>query len=303
MSRGRALTAVGVCILVALVGVIIALAAPSAPSAEQRARDVAESLRCPTCVAESVADSQAPVAIAMRALIDDRVHRGDSPDQILSWFRRQYGEGILLDPGASGIGILFWVIPVAIVIVAALGAAGRRRWRLATFLGAAAAALILIPLLTPGESPAVVAEEDQVDGIDLLTSAAEAHPGDLDLRRGLADALASAGRSDEAADEYAAAYRLDPGDRRIALDYAGALITSGRADEALPVLESAHARYPDDAAVLLLLGTLLDDRGSPRGDDLLRRYLELEPESALRDAVETRLVAPGPPASSGTESG
>jgi cytochrome c-type biogenesis protein CcmH len=80
------------------------------------AREVAAGLRCPTCAGESAADSAAPAARAMRAVIAERVAAGESPDQIHSYFVDRYGEWILLDPPRQGVGWLLVVLPGAAVV-------------------------------------------------------------------------------------------------------------------------------------------------------------------------------------------
>ncbi|WP_346619886.1 cytochrome c-type biogenesis protein CcmH [Blastococcus montanus] len=80
------------------------------------AREVAAGLRCPTCAGESAADSAAPAARGMRAVIADQVAAGESPEEIRDWFVARYGEWILLDPPREGVGWVLVVLPgVALV--------------------------------------------------------------------------------------------------------------------------------------------------------------------------------------------
>lgn len=80
------------------------------------AREVAAGLRCPTCAGESAADSAAPAARGMRAVIADQVAAGESPEEIRDWFVARYGEWILLDPPREGVGWALVVLPgVALV--------------------------------------------------------------------------------------------------------------------------------------------------------------------------------------------
>lgn len=75
------------------------------------AREVAAGLRCPTCAGESAADSPAPTARGMRAVIADQVAAGESPEEIGEYFVARYGEWILLDPPRQGIGWALVVLP------------------------------------------------------------------------------------------------------------------------------------------------------------------------------------------------
>ncbi|MBI3976237.1 MAG: cytochrome c-type biogenesis protein CcmH, partial [Armatimonadetes bacterium] len=82
---------------------------------DEQVRAVASRLRCPVCQNESVADSPSELAVQMRALIRERLGRGDSPDAITAYFVSRYGEWILLDPPRRGLGWLLWTAPAAVL--------------------------------------------------------------------------------------------------------------------------------------------------------------------------------------------
>ena len=86
------------------------------PDPAATAREIAAGLRCPTCAGESAADSAAPAARGMRAVIADQVAAGESPEEIRAWFVGRYGDWILLDPPREGVGWALVVLPgVALV--------------------------------------------------------------------------------------------------------------------------------------------------------------------------------------------
>lgn len=97
---------------------------------EDRVFALAGTFKCPTCRSQSVADSEAPSAKAIRAEIARRLRDGDSDEEIRDYLVGRFGEEILLTPSASGVTALVWVLPVVGV---ALGAAALmlafRRWR------------------------------------------------------------------------------------------------------------------------------------------------------------------------------
>jgi cytochrome c-type biogenesis protein CcmH len=94
------------------------------PTLEERARNLEESIRCPSCASQAVANSDAPSAEAVRILIRERLEMGDSDEEIRDYVASRYPNGrqLLLDPAGSGFGALVWALPVvaAIVAVAAL---------------------------------------------------------------------------------------------------------------------------------------------------------------------------------------
>ena len=121
MTRSRLLWAllavtVGVALVVAVTGGDDDGSSPAA-----RADAIAQGVRCPTCAGQSVSESAAPAAQAIRTDIRRRVKAGESRAEIEAYLEGQYGSDILLTPPRSGIGSLVWVIPVVAVIAAAAG--------------------------------------------------------------------------------------------------------------------------------------------------------------------------------------
>ena len=99
-------------------------------SPEERADALADTIKCPTCRSQSVAESDAPASQAIRAEIARRIDEGQSDAEIRGYFSSRYGEEILLTPAGSGLVSLVWILPVAGLV---LGAAGLGfafwRWR------------------------------------------------------------------------------------------------------------------------------------------------------------------------------
>jgi len=120
----------GLLAVVVAVGLLLATRTAVATDPIDRAHAVAETIKCPTCRGQSVAQSDAPASAAIRTEITRRIDAGESNDAIRNYFAAQYGEDILLRPAASGFGGLVWVVPVAVVAAAALALAfAFRRWR------------------------------------------------------------------------------------------------------------------------------------------------------------------------------
>jgi len=97
----------------------------------ERARAVAESIECPTCQGQSVADSSAPAARAIRTEIARRIEAGETDEEIRDYIAGIYGEENLLTPPRDGVAGLIWFLPVAGSVLAVGGLAFVfRRWRL-----------------------------------------------------------------------------------------------------------------------------------------------------------------------------
>ena len=83
---------------------------------ESEATGLMETLRCIQCQGQSIADSDAPIAAAMRAEVRQRVDKGESTDSIRSLMIARYGEWVSFEPKADGGGLLLWLAPLLILI-------------------------------------------------------------------------------------------------------------------------------------------------------------------------------------------
>lgn len=133
--------------LVAVVLFALSLAGRGSGSVDDGARvqRLTKQLRCPVCEGLSVADSPSSTARAMAADVRDRVDRGESDQAIRRAYVSQYGKWILLEPSAGGIGMLVWLLPVALTVLAGGGVAWtvrRRRARSAVPVTPATRALV-----------------------------------------------------------------------------------------------------------------------------------------------------------------
>jgi cytochrome c-type biogenesis protein CcmH len=99
-------------------------------SSEDRVRSIAATMKCPVCAGQSVAESDADAARAIRAEIIRRVDAGESDGAIRSAIAASYGERIQLTPGASGFEGLVWILPVVALVIGLAGiSAAFARWR------------------------------------------------------------------------------------------------------------------------------------------------------------------------------
>ena len=82
-------------------------------------------LRCPVCQGMPIGESPAPMAQdMMREVRRMRTEEGKSEAEIASYFTDRYGAWILLDPPASGFGLLVWMLPPAVLLLALAAALG-----------------------------------------------------------------------------------------------------------------------------------------------------------------------------------
>jgi cytochrome c-type biogenesis protein CcmH/NrfF len=96
----------------------------SAPqTAAQRAASIESTVRCPSCIDVSVAQSNESTALAVRHEIQRQVAAGRTTAQIEQTLVSQYGPTILLEP--PGRFQLLWLLPIglgagAVIVIGAL---------------------------------------------------------------------------------------------------------------------------------------------------------------------------------------
>jgi cytochrome c-type biogenesis protein CcmH len=98
-----------------LVAVLLALAlAPAALASEEHPTqaELEGELVCPTCHT-TLDQSNAPVALRMKAFVRERIAAGDTKSQIKDRLVAQFGKGVLAAPETEGFDLLAWVLPVA----------------------------------------------------------------------------------------------------------------------------------------------------------------------------------------------
>jgi cytochrome c-type biogenesis protein CcmH len=116
-------------VAVVLVATAAILLRPSTASEASRIAHLETLVRCPSCDDLSVAVSNETSAIAVRHEITQKVHEGQSDNEILTSLEAAYGTSILLSPPTSGLGVLLWIVPlvgVLLVVASALRLARRR---------------------------------------------------------------------------------------------------------------------------------------------------------------------------------
>lgn len=82
------------------------------PAQEASARAVMAELRCLTCQNQTIADSNAGQAQAMRAEVRERIAGGESPDEVRAFFVERYGDWVSFVPPARQDTVLLWAAPL-----------------------------------------------------------------------------------------------------------------------------------------------------------------------------------------------
>ena len=118
----------GLMVIVFAVALFAGTRSEATPTSAQRALTLEQSIKCPVCRGQSVAESDSEASKAIRTEIERRIADGQSDGEIRAYFAQTLGDDILLRPPSSGWGGLIWVLPVAGLVLAGAGI-GFAFWR------------------------------------------------------------------------------------------------------------------------------------------------------------------------------
>lgn len=87
------------------------------PALEASARAVMAELRCLTCQNQTIADSNAGQAQAMRAEVRERIAAGEEPDAVRDFFVDRYGDWVSFVPPARQDTLVLWAAPLLFLVL------------------------------------------------------------------------------------------------------------------------------------------------------------------------------------------
>jgi cytochrome c-type biogenesis protein CcmH len=108
-------------LLLGLASGVLAAEAPTVaadPALEARVLRIATELRCLVCQNQTIADSNADLAIDLRNQVREMLKRGDSERQIIDFMTARYGDFVLYRPPVKGTTALLWFGPLALLVAA-----------------------------------------------------------------------------------------------------------------------------------------------------------------------------------------
>jgi cytochrome c-type biogenesis protein CcmH len=111
-----------------VLGTLLALAAGAAeletafddPVLNERYWGLIREVRCPKCLNESIADSDAPVAADLRREVHRLVAAGKTDQEVKDFLAARYGEFVLYRPRVAPVTYALWAAPFAFLLVGAL---------------------------------------------------------------------------------------------------------------------------------------------------------------------------------------
>jgi cytochrome c-type biogenesis protein CcmH len=112
-------------LLVLLLTALLALSAGATteptqldPVAQKRLVDLSAQLRCLVCQNQSIAESNAELAVDLRNQINEQIKTGKSDREIVDFMVTRYGDFVLYRPPFKATTVLLWLGPLALLLLA-----------------------------------------------------------------------------------------------------------------------------------------------------------------------------------------
>jgi cytochrome c-type biogenesis protein CcmH len=157
---------IGGCLLAACFSLSAKEAAPEAadPALEARMVKITSELRCLVCQNQTIADSNASLAVDLRREARALIRQGKSDEEVVAYMTERYGDFVLYRPPLKATTLLLWFGPALMLVIGA--------------------AVLVIVLRRRGRMAADAFERDD-DEIDADAAAPSAAPADADAARAL----------------------------------------------------------------------------------------------------------------------
>ena len=99
------------CLLAFTGEMAVAQPAQADPHLEKRVTDLSNELRCLVCQNQTLADSNAPLAVDLRNTVREQLAKGASEREVIEFMTARYGDFVLYRPPFKGTTFLLWLGP------------------------------------------------------------------------------------------------------------------------------------------------------------------------------------------------
>jgi cytochrome c-type biogenesis protein CcmH len=79
--------------------------------------EIYKNLRCLICQGQSIADSNSDFASTIKLVVQDRVKKGKSKEEIYDFLISKYGEWIVYQPTLTKNNLLLWFLPYVVLVL------------------------------------------------------------------------------------------------------------------------------------------------------------------------------------------
>tara|TARA_B100000674_G_scaffold359854_1_gene302681 strand:+ start:114 stop:452 length:339 start_codon:yes stop_codon:yes gene_type:complete len=85
---------------------------------EERFQSLTNELRCLVCQNQTIAESNADLAVDLKNLVAKQISEGKTDKEILQYMEDRYGEFVLYNPPATIENSILWLGPFIVLVIA-----------------------------------------------------------------------------------------------------------------------------------------------------------------------------------------
>ena len=89
----------------------------TSPQQESDYHQLTQSLRCPQCQNNNIADSNATIAVDMRGKVFELLQEGKSKNDVVEYMVARYGNFVTYDPPMTASTLVLWIAPLLLVLL------------------------------------------------------------------------------------------------------------------------------------------------------------------------------------------
>lgn len=92
----------------------------SQPEYKERYNDLVNQLRCLVCQNQTIAESNAELAVDLRKRVHEMLEQGSTDEQIIDFMASRYGDFVLYNPPLKPSTMLLWFAPFIVIGIGAV---------------------------------------------------------------------------------------------------------------------------------------------------------------------------------------
>ena len=77
---------------------------------------ILKNVRCLICQGQSVYDSESDFALSIKLIVEKKINKGSSEEQVYEFLRKKYGDWIIYDPKFNKNTYILWLLPILLFL-------------------------------------------------------------------------------------------------------------------------------------------------------------------------------------------
>lgn len=99
---------------------------------EKTYHSLTQELRCPQCQNNNIADSNATIAVDMRAKVFELLQEGKTREDVVNYMVERYGNFVTYDPPLTPMTLILWALPIILLVMGILILLRRKSTKVST---------------------------------------------------------------------------------------------------------------------------------------------------------------------------